>query len=33
MLSRQQAAQFDRIAGDMMAALGYAGRAEYVVNY
>jgi hypothetical protein len=33
MLSPQQAAQFDRIAGDMMAALGYAGRAEYVVNY
>ena len=33
MLTPQQAAQFDRIAGDVMAILGYAGRAEYVVNY
>lgn len=32
-LTPQQAAQFDSIAGGMMAALGYAGRAEYVVNY
>ena len=33
LLTRGQAAQFDRIAGGMMETLGYAGRAEYVVNY
>jgi Sulfotransferase family len=32
-LKPRQAAQFDDIAGEMMATLGYAGRAEYVVNY
>ena len=33
MLTPLQTAQFDRIAGDMMTTLGYAGSAEYVVNY
>jgi Sulfotransferase family len=33
LLTPQQASQFDRIAGAMMETLGYAGRAEYVVNY
>jgi Sulfotransferase family len=33
LLTPQQAAQFERIAGPMMETLGYAGRAEYVVNY
>jgi hypothetical protein len=33
MLTPQQAAQFARIAGPMMERLGYAGRAEYAVNY
>lgn len=28
-----QRAQFDAVAGDMLARLGYAGRAEYAVNY
>jgi hypothetical protein len=33
LLTPAQAAQFERIAGEMMVRLGYAGRAEYVVNY
>jgi len=32
-LSREQAEQFDTIAGAMMARLGYADTSEYVVNY
>ena len=33
LLDAAQRAQFDAIAGDMPARLGYAGRPEYVVNY
>jgi hypothetical protein len=33
LLDPRQAAQFDALAGAMMARLGYAGRPEYVVNY
>ena len=33
LLDAGQRAQFDAIAGDMLARLGYAGRAEYAVNY
>ncbi len=33
LLDAGQRAQFDAIAGDMLARLGYAERAEYVVNY
>jgi hypothetical protein len=33
LLDAGQRAQFDAIAGGMMAVLGYADRAEYVVNY
>jgi hypothetical protein len=33
LLTEIQRAQFDRIAGAMMAQLGYADRSEYVVNY
>jgi putative sulfotransferase len=33
LLDPRQAAQFDALAGAMMAQLGYAGRPEYVVNY
>ncbi len=33
LLDAAQRAQFDAIAGDMLARLGYAGRPEYVVNY
>jgi hypothetical protein len=33
LLTPQQAAQFDRIAGAMMERLAYHGSAEYVVNY
>ncbi len=33
LLGAGQRAQFDTIAGGMMATLGYADRAEYVVNY
>jgi Sulfotransferase family len=33
LLDATQRAQFDAIAGGMMATLGYADRAEYVVNY
>jgi hypothetical protein len=33
LLDAQQCAQFDAIAAPMMERLGYAGRAEYVVNY
>ena len=33
LLTAQQRAQFDSIAGDMLARLGYAGQPEYVVNY
>ncbi|HEX3675755.1 MAG TPA: sulfotransferase [Rhizomicrobium sp.] len=33
LLGADQRAQFDAIAGDVMTALGYADRAEYVVNY
>lgn len=33
LLTPAQAAQFEHIAGPMMETLGYAGRAEYVVNY
>jgi hypothetical protein len=33
LLDARQRAQFDAIAGDMQARLGYADRAEYVVNY
>jgi hypothetical protein len=32
-LDARQRARFDAIAGDMMARLGYAERAEYAVNY
>jgi hypothetical protein len=33
LLTPDQAARFDAMAGPMMARLGYAGREEYVVNY
>jgi len=33
LLDSVQRAQFDVIAGDMLARLGYAGRPEYAVNY
>jgi hypothetical protein len=33
MLDALQRGQFDAIAGDMLARLGYAGRPEYAVNY
>jgi hypothetical protein len=33
LLNETQRVQFDRIAGPMLERLGYAGRAEYVVNY
>lgn len=33
LLDEVQRHQFDRIAGPMLEQLGYAGRAEYVVNY
>ena len=33
LLDADQRAQFEAIAGDMLARLGYAGRPEYVVNY
>ncbi len=33
LLDPRQAAQFEAIAGAMMAQLGYAGRPEYAVNY
>jgi hypothetical protein len=33
LLTPAQATRFDAIAGNMMATLGYAGTAEYVVNY
>jgi sulfotransferase family protein len=33
LLDPQQRTQFDAIAGEMMALLGYADRDEYVVNY
>ena len=33
LLDDKQRAQFDAIAGNMLARLGYASRAEYVVNY
>jgi hypothetical protein len=33
LLTPTQRAQFEAIASDMMTALGYAGRDEYVVNY
>ena len=33
LLTPAQARRFDAIAGNMMATLGYAGTAEYVVNY
>lgn len=33
LLDSAQRAQFDAIAGDMLARLGYADRPEYVVNY
>jgi hypothetical protein len=33
LLDEKQRAQFDAIAGSMLARLGYATRAEYVVNY
>jgi Sulfotransferase family len=33
LLDADQTARFDRIAGRMMAELGYADSAEYVVNY
>jgi Sulfotransferase family len=33
LLTAQQRAQFDSIAGDMLARLGYAGQPEYAVNY
>ena len=33
LLDAVQRAQFDAIAGDMLARLGYAQRPEYVVNY
>jgi hypothetical protein len=33
MLTSEQRASFRNLAGDMMQRLGYAGRAEYAVNY
>jgi hypothetical protein len=33
LLTAEQSAHFDAIAGGMMAKLGYAGTPEYVVNY
>ena len=33
LLDARQTAQFESIAGEMMAALGYAGAAEYAVAY
>lgn len=33
LLDSVQRGQFDAIAGDMLARLGYAGQPEYVVNY
>jgi hypothetical protein len=33
LLTAQQRLQFEFIAGDMLARLGYAGQPEYVVNY
>ncbi|HEY0282108.1 MAG TPA: sulfotransferase [Rhizomicrobium sp.] len=33
LLDETQRAQFEAIAGDMLARLGYSSRAEYVVNY
>lgn len=33
LLDEDQAARFEKIAGDAMREFGYAGRAEYVVNY
>lgn len=33
LLDAIQRAQFERLAGDMQARLGYAGQPEYVVNY
>jgi hypothetical protein len=33
LLDKVQSAKFESIAGDMQKRLGYAGRAEYVVNY
>jgi Sulfotransferase family len=33
MLTREQSASFEAIASPMMERLGYAGRAEYAVNY
>lgn len=33
LLDANESARFDAIAGHMMRSLGYAGRAEYVVNY
>jgi hypothetical protein len=33
LLDPVQRGQFDAIAGDMLARLGYAGRPEYAVNY
>jgi hypothetical protein len=33
LLDEKQRAQFERIAGRMLARLGYSSRAEYVVNY
>ncbi|HEX4117450.1 MAG TPA: sulfotransferase [Rhizomicrobium sp.] len=33
LLDAVQRGQFDAIAGDMLARLGYAGRPEYAVNY
>lgn len=33
LLTARQSAQFQVLAGDMMARLGYDGSAEYVVNY
>jgi hypothetical protein len=32
LLDRSQRAQFDRVAGDMLARLGYADRPEYLMN-
>ena len=33
LLDEKQRAQFEMIAGRMLARLGYSSRAEYVVNY
>jgi hypothetical protein len=33
LLDATQRAQFEAIASDMLARLGYGGRPEYVVNY